>query len=116
MRITHGSDLVVIVCSAQRLYPEISKVLCFQLFPYKNVSIQIGGPCLLGDGGREEGGGAGWDGEVCWMLAAGGCCALLFTSGVSGRCAHVVQRSFFICSMKMLVKVRMKIQVAVSTA
>ncbi len=40
--------------------------------------------------------GAGWDGEVCWMLAAGGCCALQFTSGVSGLSIHAVLRNDFI--------------------
>lgn len=46
--------------------------------------------------GARERQGAGWDGEVCWMLAAGGCCALRFTSGVSGLCIHAVLRNDFI--------------------
>lgn len=44
-------------------------------------------------GEPEEGRGAGWDGEVRWMLAAGGCCALQFTSGVSGLSIHAVLRN-----------------------
>lgn len=62
------------------------------------MSVRIRASSVLGDGWEREGegSGAGWDGEVRWMRAAGGCCALLFTSGVSGLCIHAVQRGSFI--------------------
>lgn len=50
---------------------------------------------MRGGGGEGERGSArgrerGWDGEVYWRFAAGGCCALHFTSGVSGVFIHAV--------------------------
>lgn len=55
------------------------------------MSVRIRGSLSSSEPAR--GRGTGWDGEVCWMLAAGGCCALQFTSGVSGLCIHAVLRN-----------------------
>lgn len=46
--------------------------------------------------------GAELGGKVCWMLTAGGCCALQFTPGVSGPCIHAVLRNNLF-SRKMLI-------------
>lgn len=59
---------------ASQRYPEISTASAHSCFLIKHVCAQLW---------QREGRGAGWDGEVRWMLAAGGCCALQFTPGVS---------------------------------
>lgn len=95
----------MVVRSFQRCfqrYPEISEVICSQLFPYKkhacaDLSLVCfcfvfcccwSGP-VAGGGGR---GAAGWDGEVCCLdaLLREDVAHFVFTSGVSGLVIHAV--------------------------